>query len=636
MFEQDIQNAILDFDTEVEKGFNHTTCEYILDSIKDNHQDLYTRLKKDYIDFKYPKSRYHIFKELHTLMKKNPYTTDIIYDFLGCLYLIDNNTKLALDYFTLAHDFQSCIYIYMNIFSFNKDKNIEYLHKALDTANTMLTDICKPKSKEDEELEFIDYSIFNLVINDCLDKNDFSRIVNLIDMMYFSFRKNDKYETFYYSLIKLADIKNVKLSFQPNKEFFSRENFQTVCYKMKELLSDNNSTQEKVVVSFEGILSKANKLKELKDYSNAETLYREAISTALTIKQKHTAFHKIFDMYENIDSARMLSILEEFDQEDVFENDFQKYYFQSKMIIKTKSSDYDAIENLKTLCKSLSTYEEVKKNSINRNALVIKCLELLKIYVLDMLNNEQFDNAHTGCKLAISLNKYNKKSNSKINEYMSFFLTKQTHCGKIKKDLAKKGNAKTSVPVMEKSTTTEENLKDPNDLLMFTFNNDYSNTLNYYENQINDANLNELNDFKSNTSGDENETINQLINSLIEPIKISTLIKSIYIQNDTFTGNPKQARLDMDFYINSTIRNNPLKKRDEYLSFVKIVRDTISKFGESIEYNITKNIMCEYIIKAITYNSQCYQDKEHKQYFLFIAELIKNNKVTINFFNESE
>jgi hypothetical protein len=393
------------------------------------------------------------------------------------------------------------------------------------------------------------------------------------------------------------------------------------------VISSNTLNHEEVVASFEENLNRANDLRNQKDLNGAENLYREAIKVASTLKQRNTAFKKIFEMYENIDNAKMLTILDEFEKQEVFESNYQKYYFKAKMIVKSKSNNYDTIEVLKMLATSIGEYDIEKKFPNKINDLVIKCLELIKLYVQNMLNADQFDDAHAGCKLAIALNKYNKKNHYKINEYISYFTTKQTLCGKIKKDLAKKGNAKinvptTTTPIISKTPVIKETIKDPNDMPIFSFNSNISSSLHYY-----------MNTFRSSTQSiedtatlnfDDNNIMEQILN-ILEPIEISNSIKSIYIVENRFVGNYVQARSDIDFYINSKIRTNPAKKRDEYFSFIKILQDVINRFGEDANYNIDNRTMNEYVVKGLTYHSECLQDRESRQYFLFIAELLRKN-----------
>ncbi|MGN1412008.1 MAG: hypothetical protein ACI4WH_05840 [Oscillospiraceae bacterium] len=627
MFEKDIQDAISKFDGIVD--IYDVIPDDILNEIKDtNDTSVYKEFKNQYDLFNFKKNIKEIHYDLEQLYQNNPEHSYNINRFIGSLYLCENDFLNAKEYFLLCNDFEDAIYPCIELF--NQTQDIQYMNEALDIAKKSLENVCKPKSKDDEENEYIDYPIFRLVMEDCLKKDDFSYIISLIDTMYSSFRKNDKYETFYYSLIKLASIKDIKLSFQQNKDFFSRENFQTVCYKIKEVLS-NNSNDVDTVISFEEKINIANNLKNKKDFLGAETQYREAISIASNLKQRCLAFNKIYEMYENIDSIKMLSILDEFENDDVFENDFQKYYAKSKMIIKTKSINSDTIDILKLLFQSLESIETDNKYPSKITDLVVKCLELLKLYVQDMLNKDLFNDAHTGCKLALKfIDKFNKKNHYKINEYRTYFNSKQKRCGDIKKDLAKKGNAKIPnpvvAPVIDKTPIIKQSVTDPNDLPMFTFN---GRILDY----------NQSNSFIEDNSNLDEENIKQQIKSLIQQVKISQLIKSIYIQNDVFVGNPKQARSDIDFYLNSTIRTNYIKKRDEYLSFVKIIQDVISRFGEDIHYKITKDTIKKYILEAITYHSKCLDDKMSIQYLLFI-ELIKKEKIStenlLEIFNESE
>ncbi len=99
-------------------------------------------------------------------------------------------------------------------------------------------------------------------------------------------------------------------------------------------------------------------------------------------------------------------------------------------------------------------------------------------------------------------------------------------------------------------------------------------------------------------------------------------IKSLYIVDGDFVGTPAQARRDMDFYLNSKIRTAFDKKRDEYLSFAKIVSSVLKNYGECEEFNITQNTLKEYIMYAMLYHSKCVTSEESKRYYLNIAKLI--------------
>jgi hypothetical protein len=131
-----------------------------------------------------------------------------------------------------------------------------------------------------------------------------------------------------------------------------------------------------------------------------------------------------------------------------------------------------------------------------------------------------------------------------------------------------------------------------------------------------------LSDYNNNTKKLNQEAITKKVTKLVSNVNVGSYVKSLYIVDGSYIGTPQQARKDMDFYLNSKIRTSLEKKRDEYLSLVKIVSDVMENYGESEEYNITENAKKEYIMYAMLYHSKCATSEESKRYYLNVAKLI--------------
>ncbi|MCD7801017.1 MAG: hypothetical protein LUG94_07415 [Ruminococcus sp.] len=621
MFENEIQEAINTFDEYLEYEF--INIENLLNEAKEKNTSLYKDLKSCYDMFLYHQSQGEIFagseylssvkSDTVTLYKKYKSDTPIINSFMGFLCLHDKEYKNAKTYFLKDSNFLDAFYVIIK--KYEEYNDFEDKKTAFNIAKKELEYECREKDNL-----YIDYAIFRFVIECCSEIDDFSSIVSLIEIMYsMPFKKNQKFEDFYYCIIKIASIKNIKLKFLKSKEFLSKENFQTVCIQVKDFLLSTIHEQKTIVISFDDLINKAETFKKQNDFQNAESSYREAIQIAENSKQRYSAFKSIYNMYQNTDQVKMLSIIDEFFEKDVFESEFFKYYARSKMLISTKSENTTIYESLNLLCNSLYTYE---RKSWHWNEPIIQCMDLIKIHIQNLLHFQMYDEAHSMCKMGLNLNSNINKHDTVTDNYMKYFSNVQTQCGKVKKDLAKKGTAKINetptIKLETKKSNKENSFKDMDNMPMFKFNPsgifqcvDISTTENYER---------FINEFGKNIN---RETISKKVLKLINNVEVSHYIKSIYIQDNTFMGTPKQARSDIDFYLNHSMQFTPQRKRDEYLSFSKIIKDVLDKHGEFPEYDITQNVLKKYIMNAMKYHSECVTSDESRNYYLNVAELIR-------------
>lgn len=623
MFDKEIQQAIDTFNDNLDYIFLDVVK--LLDDAKEKNNPLYKDLDACYNLFLYHQSQDEIFagseylsrikSDTVTLYKKYKNYTPIINSFMGFLCLYDKDYKNAKTYFLKDNDYSDAFYVMINKYQESNDPEDKEI--AFNIAKKEIEFECHEK-----DINYIDFALFKFIIEYCSEIDDFSSIVSFIDIMYaMPFKKNQKFEDFYFSLIKIAKDKKIQLRFLQSKEFNSKENFQTICIQIKDFLSSTVYEQNTIVVSFDELISNAEKFKKQHDFQSAENSYREAIDIAESSKQRYLAFKCIYNLYQNTDQFKMLSIIEEFFDKDVFESDFFKYYAKSRMLIFTQAGNVSIYESLNLLCSSLASYE---RKSWRWNEPIIQCMELIKLHIQRLLQSQTFGEAHSMCKMGLNLNSSIKKHDAVTENYLKFFSNVQTQCGKVKKDLAKKGTAKINEPptikLDIKKNSKEKSYEDIENMPMFKFNpsgllkcSDMVNAQ-QFEQYTNDANKN-LNQ----------EAISKKVLKLINNVELNHIIKSIYVQDNFFVGNPKQARKDIDFYLNSKIVLSSQRKRDEYLSFSKILKDVIDTFGECPEYNITNNILKEYVMYAMKYHSECATSEEGKQYYLTIAELIRRD-----------
>lgn len=634
MFDNEVQEAIDTFDQYLEYEFMNV--ENLLDDAKEKNSSLYKDLKSCYDLFLYHQSQDEIFagseylssikSDTVTLYKKYKNYTPIINSFMGFLCLYDKDYKNSKTYFLKDNNYIDAFYVTIKRYQESNDPDDK--QTALNIAKKELEYECREKDNL-----YIDYAIFKFVIECCLELDDFSSIISLIDIMYaMPFKKNQKFEDFYYSMIKVSKVKKIQLRFLQSKEFFSKENFQTVCIQVKDFLSSNVYQQNTIIVSFDELIAKAESYKKQNDFQGAENSYREAIQIAETSKQRYSAFKCIYNLYQNTDQVKMLSIIDEFFEKDVFESEFFKYYAKSKMLISTKAGNVPIYESLNLLCNSLATYE---RKSWRWNEPIIQCMELIKIHIQGLLQSQTFGEAHSMCKMGLNLNSNIKKHDSVTENYMKFFSNVQTQCGKVKKDLAKKGTAKiTEPPTIKleiKKSSKEKSYQDIENMPMFKFN--PNGLLQYVDISTTEKYEQYTNEVSKNFN---QEAITKKVLKLINNVELSHIIKSIYIEDNIFVGTPKQARHDIDFYLNSKVKLCSQRKRNEYLSFSKILRDVMERFGEVPEYNITQDVLKEYVMNAMKYHSECATSEEGKHYYLNIAELIRRDLFEKNINEEVE
>lgn len=622
MFENEIQEALDTFDDLTQSEL--ISPEELLEDAKDKNSSLYKDLKELYDLFEYHNQQNEIFagseyissikSSAITLFKKYKMYTPIINSFMGFLCFHDEDYGNAQTYFLKDDNYLDAFLVCLKQLETNNDSKLQ--NTAFNLAIKELEIECTDKS-----VLFINFGIFKFIIEYCNQINDFSTIVNFIDIMYSTpFKKNQKFEDFYYSLIKLSFMNNLNLRFLQNKDFFSKENFQTVCVQIKEALSTDDKIQQDIVLSFDDLLAKGDILKNQKDFVGAESIFREAIEVASSSKQKQKAFKELSNLYRYTDYVKMLSIINEFFDIDVFETDYDKYYTKSQMLIFTNADYIDIYDNLNFLIQSIPNLD---RKPWRWNEPITQCMDLIKTYVQNLLQVQSFDNAHAMCKLGLSLSSQIKKSDITTDGYLKFFSNTQTKCGKVKKDLAKKGTAKiieSTVQIENTKSNKEVISQDPDNMPIFKFN--PSGLLQYIEISSLEDYEQYLSDYNSTTKKLNQDGISKKILKLITNTKISDYIKSLYILDDNFIGTPKQARKDMDFYLNSKIRKAFDKKRDEYLSLAKIVSNVIERYGENEEFNITIKSQKEYIMYAMLYHSKCVSSEESKRYYLNIAKLI--------------
>jgi hypothetical protein len=501
---------------------------------------------------------------------------------------------------------------------YQQSKSSEDKANAFNVAKKELEYECHEK-----DIAYFDFYVFKFVIEYCNEIENFSAIISLIDIMYATpFKKSDeKFQDFYYSLIKLSDVKGIGLRFLQNKEFFSKENFQTVCIQIKEVLSATDEVEESVVVSFEELISRGEELKSQRDFQGAENTYREAIDVSTTVKQQQKAFKEIYNLYKNTDHVKMLSIINEFFDKDVFENEFEKHYEKSQMLIFTNAPHEEIYDSLTLLASNINSFD---RKPWRWNEPVTLCMELIKIYIQGLLQVQSYDKAHSMCKFALTLTVEVKRSDTTVENYIKFFSNTQTKCGKVKRDLGKKGTAKISESTMQIETNKskiDEISNDPDNLPVFKFN--PSGLLQCIEISTMEDYEQYLSDYNSTTKRLNHEAISKKVSKLISNVEMGKYIKSLYIVEGNFVGTPSQARRDMDFYLHSKIRTAFDKKRDEYLSLAKIVSSVLKNYGECEEFNITQNTLKEYIMYAMLYHSKCVTSEDSKRYYLNIAKLIK-------------
>lgn len=624
MFENEISDVLSIFDEN--KDFDFVTFDDILEQAKDEEKDFYNELENNHYWFnEYSKNNeiYAGSKELSIIkanitalsQKYNQYDY-IINQCIGYLCYLDEDYNQSKSSFLSSEYYADAFYVCYNAFKNTKDK--AYMEEAIKLAKQELEYECK-----DKYAESIDYAIFQYVLQQCIKDNDYTYIVSLINIVYnrpFKL-KDDKIKDFYYCLIKIADVKSISLKFLQNKDFFSRENFQTVCNQIREELSVIKHVDNSIVISFGDLMKEAETLKSNNDFQGAEDKYREAITISKTSKERHDAFRNIYNMYKNIDCVRMLNIINEYFEKDVFENEFFKHYMKVQMLRGSNGLYSEVYQNSVLMVEKIPTCE---RKLYNWNKPVLLCMEIVHWFIEETMKIQDFNLAHSGCKLGLSLSKYIKENGNDmkhIERYMSYFSTKQTYCGKVKKDLAKRGNAKIVEPTPTTKSVEIPIAEDVDNTPMFVFN------PNNILERVDSISLEEYKKYYEKIMEDgknfNKEMLVKRISHLIEKVNISELIKSIYIQDNEYVGSPKQARSDIDFYTHSKFRVSPERKRDEYFSFVKIIKDVISKYGECPQYNITTLYKNIYIMKGLKTHCYCGLPEDKRRYFSNVVELLR-------------
>ena len=187
--------------------------------------------------------------------------------------------------------------------------------------------------------------------------------------------------------------------------------------------------------------------------------------------------------------------------------------------------------------------------------------------------------------------------------------------------MAKRGNAKIVEPTPTTKSVEIPIAEDVDNTPMFVFN------PNNILERVDSISLEEYKKYYEKIMEDgknfNKDMLVKRISRLIEKVNISELIKSIYIQDNEYVGSPKQARSDIDFYTHSKFRVSPERKRDEYFSFVKIIKDVISKYGECPQYNITTLYKNIYIMKGLKTHCYCGLPEDKRRYFSNVVELLR-------------